>query len=127
MAESEHPYDGIADDLFSWQEEMVSWATEAIKAGHRSPFSAPVSERDKLEYYRRQMFKVDPDGTVHYDQPNPGGRDQLLKQVGTSAYAQIWDAVRPKQGLRRASDVPEEAMVALAPPMPEDEEEAGLE
>lgn len=126
MAESSHPLDSIADDLFSWQEEMVEWAVEDMKAGHRAPFSAGVSEREKLDYYSRQMFQASPDGTVNYDQPNPGGRDRLMKALGPTGYVQVWDAVRPKIGLQSPSMASSDEQDTSMPTMPEDQPDSGL-
>lgn len=119
MPEREHPLDGIADDLFDWMNQEVDYHVEAMRGGYRSPFSAELSEKDKLDYFRRQMYKTQPDGTVLYDQPNPEGRDKLLKQVGVQSYAEIIEATRPKTGRRLEPVVPPDI---LGPPMPEDEE-----
>lgn len=94
----EHPFDGIADDLFDWMQGEVDYHVAALRGGYRAPFSAQVTEKDKLDYYRRQMFQTTPDGTIQYDKPNAQGRDQLLKTVGTQTYAEIWQTVKPKQG-----------------------------
>lgn len=122
MAEKDHPWDGVADDLFAWMQGEVNYYVEALRGGYRTPFSAPVSEKDKLDYYRRQMYQVAPDGTVQYDTPNAEGRDRILKQYGTATYAQIMDAVRPKPGLRPSSEPTVDALEAGMPSMPEDEE-----
>lgn len=118
-----HPFDGIADDLFEWMNGEVEYHVEAMRGGHRTPFSAATSEKDKLEYYRSQMYKVDPDGTVRYDQPNPEGRDMLLKTYGTQKYAEIMSIVTPKNGMRAipAPEEPDPQDYAM-PPMPEDTE-----
>lgn len=122
MAEQEHPWDGISDDLFDWMQGEVSYYVEALRGGSRSPFSAPVSEQEKLEYYRRQMFQTKPDGTVEYDKPNKAGRDTLLKQLGTTAYAQVYETVRPKQGIRPSPSPEPDSLEAEMPVMPEDTE-----
>lgn len=118
MPETEHPFDGIADDLFDWMNGEVAYHVEALRGGYRDPFSAPTSEKDKLDYYRRQMFQTAPDGTIQYDKPNPEGRDTLLKSYGTQTYAEIWDAVKPKRGMRPAIEA---ALDPEIPAMPEDE------
>lgn len=78
----------------------VAYHTSALQQGYRAPFTAAVSEQDKRDYYRRQMFQQAPDGSIDYTKPNLAGRDQLLKTYGTASYAQIWNAVKPKQGLQ---------------------------
>jgi len=130
MPEQEHPWDGISDDLFEWMQGEVEYQVEALRGGHRAPFSAGVTEKEKQDYYRRQMYKAQPDGTILYDQPNPEGRDKLLKQYGTQTYAQIMESVRPKKGLRPTPNPEEElrqAVEASMPPMPEDTEPVPLE
>jgi hypothetical protein len=123
MPEQEHPFDGIAQDLQDWMTGEVDYYVEAMRGGYRSPFSADVSEKAKLDYYRRQMYAVKPDGAVQYDQPNSAGRDKLLKSVGVQAYAEIYDAVKPKAGARPALDTTEsDPLKATVPPMPEDTE-----
>lgn len=123
MPESEHPLDGIADDLFDWMNQEVAYHVEAMRGGYRSPFSADVSEKDKLDYYRRQMYQTLPTGEVQYDKPNAAGRDKLLKSVGTQAYAEIYDTVKPKAGARPIPDTSEsDPLKVNVPPMPEDTE-----
>jgi hypothetical protein len=126
MAESEHPYDAIAQDLFSWQEDMVSWTTEAMRGGHRAPFSAATSEKEKQDYYRRQMFQQNPDGSINYEQPNPGGRDRMMKTLGVQGYAQVMNSIKPKAGLRPVSESEPSTLEASTPMMPEDQAESGL-
>lgn len=123
--EAEHPWDGLASDLYDWMEGMVTESVERIRGGHRSPFSASTTEAQKREYYQRQMYMVNPDGSIDFEKPNKAGRDALLKSVGTAAYAQIMQEVAPKQG-RRPTTIEErmaDPMQALTQPMPEDEEE----
>lgn len=108
MPEQQHPWDGLAEQLYDWMDEQSTWAADAIRGGYRAPFGADASERDKLDYYRRQMFVPKPDGTVDYQQPNAEGRKKLLQQLGTSGYAQVYEAVRPQVGKRPALEAPEE-------------------
>lgn len=115
----DHPFDGIADELFDWMNEEVQYHVEAIRGGYRSPFSAPVSEKDKKDFWSRQMFQSKPDGTILYDQPNQQGRDQVLKQYGVQAYADILKSVRPSKGFRPPLEPTAEPDM---PEMPEDVE-----
>ena len=100
MAEREHPWTSVAQELQGWLESESQWYAEALRGGHRSPFSADVSEREKLDFYRRQMFQTADDDTIQYDKPNVQGRQNLLTRLGVQGYAQVYDAVRPKQGMR---------------------------
>lgn len=120
MAETEHPYDSIAEELGDWMNGEVDYYVEAMRGGHRAPFSADVSEQEKLDYFRRQMFMTAPDGTVQYDKPNGAGRDKIINNFGLTQYAQIMDTVRPKRGLRELSE-PEEAETVPEPPTPVEE------
>jgi len=124
MADQTHPYDSISDDLFDWMQGEVDYYVDALRGGYRSPFSAEVNEKEKMDYYRRQMYQTLPDGTVQYDKPNQAGRDQIMKNLGVTGYTQIMQAVTPPKpkGLR-AVPPPEPAsdpMAASMPPMPED-------
>src|SRR5678809_1794954 len=103
MPVSTHPWDLVAEDLKNWLETEPEYYIEQLKGGYRSPFSAGVSEQEKLDYYRRQVFMQHPDGTPDYTKPNHAGRDMLLKRVGSNGYTQSNGAVMPKRtGLREA-------------------------
>ena len=86
-------------DLTHWLETEPDYYIEALRGGYRAPFSANVSEAQKLDYYRRQVFMQNPDGTPDYTKPNEAGRDMLLKRVGVDGYTQILHAVMPRRGL----------------------------
>lgn len=119
--EREHPLDGLSDELFDWMNGEVSYYVEALRGGYRSPFSAGVTEADKLDYWRRQLFQVAPDGTVQYDKPNAQGRDKLLKDHGLQTYVQVFNAVKPARGLRPPMPTGEEVFEGT-PPVPEEPE-----
>ena len=120
----EHPLDSVAEDLFAWMEGEVDYYVGALQGpDQRAPFSAQTSEREKADYYRRQMFQTADDGSILYDKPNGQGRDRLLKRYGTKTYAEIWEAVRPKQGMGAPLEPEPDALEAAMPPMPEDEGE----
>lgn len=97
MPQTPHPFDEIADEITSWLTEESDYYVEALKGGHRSPFSADVSERDKRAYYERQVFMQNPDGSINYEQPNKDGRDMLIKRVGIKGYTDIMATVMPRQ------------------------------
>ena len=71
-----------------------------MRGGHTAPFGADITEREKRDYYARQMFQVAPNGDIQYDKPNAQGRDTLMKQLGVSGYSKVWEEIRPKQGRR---------------------------
>lgn len=103
MPDKIHPWDLAAADLVDWLEEEPKYYVEALKGGYRAPFSAGVSEDQKLDYYRRQVFMTNNDGTPDYGRPNPQGRDMLLQRVGIPGYTQILSAVMPRKGLQAPS------------------------
>lgn len=109
MAGQQNALDGIAEELFGWMDSEVSYYVDALKGGPngRAPFAAETSEAEKKAFYTRQMFQAGPDGSIQYDQPNAEGRAKLMQRVGPQSYAEIFEAVRPKQG-RRPVIEPEE-------------------
>lgn len=106
MAGNESMMESVAGELLGWLQSESKWYADAIRNGGRAPFSAPASEAEKLEYYRRQMFEVAPDGTIQYDKPNKQGRSEVLARLGVDGYTRVYDAVKPPRGMR---PVPEEA------------------
>jgi hypothetical protein len=118
--ESEHPYDGIAADLMDWMEGEVDYYVEALRGGHRSPFSAGVTRSEQKQFFVEKVYQVLPDGTVQYDKPNAQGRDSLIKRYGTQKYAEILEIVKPKAGLRPVVEAEEDLE-------PDDEPVMGVE
>lgn len=118
----DHPLDGLADDLYEWMNGEVGYYVEAMRGGYRSPFSAPVNAQEKKDYWARQMFQAEPNGTIQYDKPNQQGRDQVLRQYGVQTYADILNTVKPKQGFRPPVEPTEDLVEATIPPMPEEGE-----
>jgi hypothetical protein len=110
-----HPFDAIADEVSRWLTEDAQWYADALRGSYRSPFAAPVTEDQKLDYYRRQMFSENPDGSVNYERPNTKGREQLLQRLGVRGYAEVVAATKPPQGLR--PPVEPNYDPTLAPPM----------
>jgi hypothetical protein len=118
MAESRHPWDDAADSIIEWLENESEYYVEALKGGHAAPFSAPVNEAQKLDYYRRQVFATNPDGSVNPDQPNTEGREMLIKRLGIPGYTQVMAAVLGSRG-SSPSDT-ESTEQADLPTVPED-------
>jgi hypothetical protein len=109
MVDTTHPYDGVANELLDWLTTESQWYANALRGGDRAPFSAETSEREKLDFYRAQMFQVAPDGTVQYDTPNAQGRQNLINRLGIDGYSRIYQAVRPSIGRRsEPAEEPEE-------------------
>ena len=82
---SSSPLDEIANDLALWIEQMSSEVALAF-APTNAPFSANVSEDQKLQYYRDQFFH--PDGT-----PNPEGRAAQLQRLGVEGFGLVYKAI----------------------------------
>lgn len=101
---AQHPWDLAAQDIVDWLESEPPILVEQLKAGYRSPFSANVSEAEKLQYYRRQVFMQNPDGTPDYSKPNQQGRNMLIQRLGTAGFAQVMSAVMPQRGMRQVPD-----------------------
>ena len=70
-----HYLDDLADDLFDWIEAQIVGLTDAFQAGGRSPFAAPVSEAQKLAFYKRAFFNKD-------GSPNEAGRKATMARIG---------------------------------------------
>ena len=105
----QHPFDSVADQTLEWIQETTDYAVEALRGGYRTPFSANITEAQKLDYYRRRLFTQNPDGSIDFSKPNHGERDKLLKKLGTKTYAEIMTTVLPQNGQSR--------------PLPDDDEE----
>ncbi len=99
VARKPHPFDSVSDEIMNWLENESKYYVSAMVGDYQSPFAAQVSEKDKLDYYRRKVYNINPDGTPNYDQPNKEGRDTLIKQVGIEGFADIMKAVGPRTTL----------------------------
>lgn len=117
-----HPWDDAAAVIVQWLTDEPLWYAEALRAGHATPFAASVSEDQKLDYYRRQVFAQNPDGSVNLDQPNQAGRDMLIKRLGIKGYTQVMAAVLPRQ---RPPGVDEPEPMTSDLPSPESGEYGG--
>ena len=116
----ENMMDGVAEELLGWLQTESTWYANAIRGrSQKSPFAASASETEKLEYYKRQMFTMAPDGSIQYDKPNYQGRQGMMTQLGVKGYAQVYEAVRPKTGRRPEPTAPSQ------PGLPEQVQDAG--
>lgn len=80
-----NPLDEIANDLALWIDQTSSEIALAF-APTRAPFSANISEEQKLEFYRARLFN--PDGS-----PNLAGRNEEMQRLGSDGFAQVYKAV----------------------------------
>lgn len=77
--------DDVANDLSVWIDQTADDVARAFAPG-RAPFSANLSEDQKLLYYREQLFN--PDGS-----PNVPGRTAQIQRLGAQGFAQVYKAV----------------------------------
>jgi hypothetical protein len=77
--------DDISDDLANWIDSTASSVALAF-APARAPFSANITEDQKLEFYRTRLFS--PDGT-----PNVQGRQEELQRLGPEGFGHVYQAV----------------------------------
>ena len=82
----QHWLDDIGDEVTARMDDNVEWLTNAFLSGSRAPGAADISEEEKLDYYRRKMFKDD--GT-----PNEQERSNILNRVGIKNYTEIIKAL----------------------------------
>jgi len=77
--------DEVANDLALWIDDTSTKVALAFAPG-RAPFSADLTEAQKLDYYTRALFN--PDGT-----PNQQGRAREVARLGVEHFAQVYQAV----------------------------------
>jgi hypothetical protein len=78
--------DRVASDLALWLDQESTRIAAAMAPQGSAPFSAQLSEQQKLQYYRDQLFN--PDGT-----PNLQGRNQQMQRLGPQGFTQVYKAV----------------------------------
>jgi hypothetical protein len=77
--------DDIADDLATWVDQTASEVALAF-APARAPFSANITEDQKLQFYRARLFN--PDGS-----PNVQGRNEEIQRLGGEGFGLVYKAV----------------------------------
>src|SRR5580765_401161 len=77
--------DDIANDLALWVDQTANQVALAF-APARAPFSANITEDQKLEFYRARLFN--PDGS-----PNPQGRNEEIQRLGAEGFGAVYKAV----------------------------------
>lgn len=102
--EQRDTFSTVADELANWLDSTSEYLATAMRAGGRAPFAAPLSEREKLDYYMKQLFL--PNG-----EPNREGRERLAARLGLREYARVLQAaLRARQdALRMIADLNETA------------------
>src|SRR3954465_9161333 len=77
--------DDIADDLAVWIDKTATEVALAFAPG-RAPFSANITEQQKLDFYKDQLFNQD-------GSPNAQGRQALFARLGADGFAAVYKAV----------------------------------
>jgi hypothetical protein len=78
--------DSVATDLALWLDQESTRIAAAMAPQGVAPFSADLSEEQKLQYYRDALFN--PDGT-----PNLSGRQEQIARLGPQSFTQVYKAV----------------------------------
>jgi hypothetical protein len=84
--QSQSMFDLVAEEISEWIDHMSDEIAEAVAAGGKAPFSAQLTEAQKIDYYAAQYFN--PDGT-----PNVQGRAAQMARLGPEGFAQVYKAV----------------------------------
>jgi|SRR5215471_120965 len=109
-------YTEIAQDLATWINQTAHEVALGMMPQGRAPFSAPLSEQQKLDYYTQQLFNAD--GT-----PNMQGRQAQLQRLGPENFANVFKAVIKAHPELKVPSPPEGA--AIPPPTIEQMAAAG--
>jgi hypothetical protein len=86
MANRQTLLDEVANDLALWIEQTADEIARAFTPQGVSPFAAQLTEQQKLEYYRAQLFN--PDGS-----PNEAGRSAQVQRLGAEGFATLYKQV----------------------------------
>jgi len=118
VPEPPHYLDDLADTVANGLDDEADWYAEAMRGGSRSPFAAPVSQKQLGDVYVRTFFKQRPDGSIDWDAPNEDQRAKLMSSGGIKNYldaAKYVMSVRPKTGVRPLDQLIEPPKSALPP------------
>lgn len=85
--------DEIADEIVEQLLGDPEYFADLIRAGQQTPFSANISETEKLRYYTEHLFMKKSDGTIDWYAPNEKEREALLIRVGPKHYAEVMKQV----------------------------------
>ena len=100
-------FDDVANDLAIWIDETATKVALAL-APRVAPFSVSLTEQQKLEFYKAELFN--PDGS-----PNAVGRDKELARLGAEGFAKIYKAVVAAHPDLKPPPVDHDSIDALAP------------
>jgi hypothetical protein len=100
--------DNVANDLAIWLDQTSAKIALAMAPQGVAPFAASLSETQKLEYYKAQLFNAD--GT-----PNLQGRDAQVQRLGPQGFTQVYKAVIKVYPQLRVPSPPMPAAPPVAP------------
>jgi hypothetical protein len=108
--------DEVATDLSLWIDNTAEEIALAMAPRGQQPFSAQVTDQQKLEYYTARLFN--PDGS-----PNMQGRAQEMTRLGPEGFANVYKAVvaahpnlrPPQQPAAPPAPIPAPAAPPVAP------------
>lgn len=81
-----HLWEEAAQEMVDWLDQGPEEVAASFSTNGRAPFSAPASERQKLEYYQATLFNTD-------GSPNEEARSQTMERVGPRGYFAIMHAL----------------------------------
>jgi hypothetical protein len=101
--------DEVASDLALWLDQTSSEIALAMAPQGVAPFAAPLSETQKLQYYRNALFN--PDGS-----PNLAGRAQEMARLGPQSFRTVYQAIIKAYPYLRVPSPPEQPFPQPSPP-----------
>ena len=78
--------DAVANDLAVWIDQTATRIAAAMAPQGVAPFAAQITDEQKLEYYKAQLFN--PDGS-----PNVQGRAEEMQRLGPEGFTLVYKAV----------------------------------
>jgi hypothetical protein len=92
----QHLFERVSDRVATWLDDMPERLATRFMMGGRPPFTAQISEQEKLELFEHDFFNPD-------DTPNEQKRAMWYEIVGPDGYKQILFALNRKRKGQTAS------------------------
>lgn len=117
----QNPLDKMATELAEWADAISTRIADGVKGGFNAPGAAQLSERQKMAFYKSQLFN--PDGST-----NDAGRAQVMQRLGAAGFAEVYQDVTrahpelvppeiPQGSMLQPTEVPGVSEVVPAPPI----------
>ena len=112
-------YDEIAQDVAVWLDEISTEIALGL-APARAPFSANITEEQKLAFYKTRLFNAD-------GSPNQAGRAEEIARLGAEGFGNVYQAVvraypelKPPEPVSQADQILQQPIPPMppGPPMP---------